>query len=178
MIPERIDRRKEAGVHHAKFRILQWEIHDRLCTVRASSLPPPPPDWFESISQRLLQWRTSWQPRPTEYMSDEWLEMHYNLLRSMLNRPNPGNAQPNRDQLFEAISAASAIIKTHKSGWRQRNLTCVWISVHHVFMAGVTYLNSIWIANLKGWNIVTSYVNAIMDIQTCSQVLEAMSGES
>lgn len=177
VLPGPIDHRKEAGVHHAKLRLLQFDIHERLNKVAATRSPSPPVEWFNEMRSRLEEWYHAYNPTAEEYMNQDWLDLHLNITLSLLYRPSPGNSRPNRDFLLEGIKAAGSIIRVYKTLWRRRALNFIWLAIHHVFMAGVTYLNSIWIANSEGWSIVTSYIDAILDIQTCSQVLEAMSGE-
>lgn len=172
-----VDHRKQAGIHHARLRILQSEIHERLSAVTASRSSPPPLEWFQDVHRRLTEWRTSYQPIPGEYMNDDWIDLHYNLLLSLLYRPSPGNPRPDREFLTNAVRAAGSIIRIYRTSWKRRALNFIWLAMHHVFMAGVTYLNSIWNANLQNWSIVPSYVDAVMDIQICSQLLEAMTGE-
>jgi hypothetical protein len=46
--------------------------------------------------------------------------------------------------------------------------------MYHLFIAGVTYLNSLWQAHRCGWTIVPSYVDALLEIQTCTSVMEAL----
>jgi len=50
--------------------------------------------------------------------------------------------------------------------------------MYQVFTAGVTYLNSLWQAQKNGWAIVSSLLDAILDIQVCASVMEGLAGES
>lgn len=177
ILDDSIDHRKESGVHHARFRIIQSDIHARLFAVSASRSPPPHLEWFQDVHRRLTDWRTSYAPIQGEYLSDNWIDLHFHLLLSMLYRPSPGNPRPDREFLTNAVRAAGAIIRIHKTMWRQRAFVNLWLAIHHIFMSGVTYLNCIWNANSAKWIVVPSYVDALLDIQTCSQLLEAMTGE-
>jgi len=172
-----LDHMKECGIHHANLRNLQADIHERLTTVAAARAPPPTPEWFDAIQARLEAWRSSYTPVPGEYMNQDWLDLQYSITTTLMCRPSPGNQKPGQQSLISAVQAASNIIKVYKRLWRAKVLNFIWLGIHHVFMAGVTYLNSIWIANGEGWSIIHSYIDAILDIQTCSQLLEAMSGE-
>lgn len=172
------DHRKEAGVHHARFRLLQADIHERLFAVSSSLKPSPDAEWFSSVQARLDEWRSSYTPDVNEYMNPDRLELHYSLSQAAIYRPCPGNPVPSQGQLYTAIRAAASIMRRYKTLLRNGELHFIWLGVHHVFMAGVTYLNSLWIANRHQWRIVPSYVDAILDIQTCSQVLEGLTGTS
>lgn len=172
-----IDHRKEAGIHHTKLRLLQCDIYERLNTVAASRNPPPSSEWFIDMQTRMQEWYAGYTPLREEYMNQDWLDLHYHMTTQLLYRPCPGNPKPVQEYLVRAIKASGWIIKLYKSLWRKKALNFIWLGTHHVFMAGVTYLNSIWIGNTEGWSIVPGYIEAILDIQTCSQLLEAMSGE-
>lgn len=74
--------------------------------------------------------------------------------------------------------ASSFLMRTYKAMWRRKAINFVWLAIHHVFISGVTYLNCIWEAAKHDWPIVPSLVDAILDIQCCSQVLEGMTGKS
>jgi hypothetical protein len=49
--------------------------------------------------------------------------------------------------------------------------------MYQLFIAGMTYLNSLWQAHRSGWSIVSSYVEAVLDVQVCTGLMEALSGE-
>ena len=49
--------------------------------------------------------------------------------------------------------------------------------MYNLFVSGVTYLNSLWQAHRNGWNIVGSLVDALLDVQCCTSVMEALAGE-
>ena len=48
--------------------------------------------------------------------------------------------------------------------------------MYQLFTAGVTYLNSLWQAHQSGWTIVPALFDAILDIQICTSVMEALAG--
>jgi hypothetical protein len=49
--------------------------------------------------------------------------------------------------------------------------------MYNVFTVGVTYLNALWQAHRRGWSIVPSYVDALLDVQVCTSVMEPLAGE-
>lgn len=49
--------------------------------------------------------------------------------------------------------------------------------MYQLFTAGVTYLNSLWQAHCNGWKIVNNLLDAVLDIQTCMSVMEALAGK-
>lgn len=169
--------RKESFLQHIQLRMIQAEIFHRLFTVTASKTAPPDNQWFDDIKQRLDLWRSSYDSHPDELITPQWLDLHYNFARQLLYRPNPGNPYPTQASLRQAVEAASAIMRRYKIIWRAKTVTFIWVAIHHVFVAGVTYLNSIWIAARQGWTVTPSLVDAVLDIQACSQILEAMTGE-
>ena len=68
-------------------------------------------------------------------------------------------------------------MRLYREMYRRRNINYIWQAVHHLFLSGVTYLNSLWIASRYGWDLVPSFVDAMLDIQACSCCLEAMTSE-
>ena len=169
--------RKESVIHHIRLRMLQAEIYQRLFTVAASKSVPPSTEWLTGMSQRLDQWRFGYFSQPDELLTPRWLDLHYNLSQLLLFRPNPGNPTPDQESLKRALAASSFLMRTYKAMWRQKTVNFVWLAIHHVFVAGVTYLNALWVAAKHEWEIVPSLIDAVLDIQSCSQVLEGMTGE-
>ena len=49
--------------------------------------------------------------------------------------------------------------------------------MYHLFISGVTYLNSLWQAYRNGWRLVHTYVDALLDMQVCTSVMEGLAGE-
>ena len=49
--------------------------------------------------------------------------------------------------------------------------------MYHLFISGVTYLNSLWQAYRNGWRLVPSYVDALLDMQVCTSVMEGLACE-
>lgn len=50
--------------------------------------------------------------------------------------------------------------------------------MYQLFINGVTYLNGLWQAHRNGWSIVPTLVDALLDIQGCSSIIEALAGTS
>ncbi|ORY32023.1 fungal-specific transcription factor domain-domain-containing protein [Naematelia encephala] len=169
-----IDWRKKSIIHHIRLRILQSKIHDRLYTFLASQSPPPSQQWFASMEARLEKWRSSYPPDPTGFLNVDWLDINYHLTRCLLFRPNPGNKSPGKPALTSVLVSCSLIMRLYKSMWRRRSINFVWQAIQYLFMSGVTYLNSLWVASQSGWSIVPSFVDALLDVQACSSSLEAM----
>jgi hypothetical protein len=48
--------------------------------------------------------------------------------------------------------------------------------MYQLFINGVTYLNGLWQAHRNGWSIVPTLVDALLDIQGCSSIIEALAG--
>jgi hypothetical protein len=52
-----------------------------------------------------------------------------------------------------------------------------WLAMYHLFMSGVTYLNSLWQAPTSDWSTVPSLVEAHLDMQGCSSIMEELAGQ-
>ena len=49
--------------------------------------------------------------------------------------------------------------------------------MYQLFVAGVTYLNSLWQARLGHWSIVANHVEAMLEVQQSLGVMQALEGE-
>ncbi|RXK38684.1 hypothetical protein M231_03994 [Tremella mesenterica] len=161
---------KLSAIHHFQVRILQSEIYHRLYTPNS---PRPPHEWFDEMSKRITTWRET-APCETGFCSTQWLNLNYHMSTIILNRPSPANPDPDEEGLKRALKAASGVMRTYKEMYRAGRINFNWLSMYQLFMAGVTYLNSIWQAHRKGYSIVPSYVDALLDVQVCTAVMEPL----
>lgn len=73
------------------------------------------------------------------------------------------------------------MLKTGRVNWSKSvkvKLMSDWLAMYQLFHLGIAYLNSLWQAAEKGWTIVPSYVEALLDVQVCTSVMSTLSGES
>ena len=161
---------------HIRLRILQSDIHQRLYTVTAAKTPCPTQEWYQEMETRIQKWSSDAAVSGSSFLPKDWIDVTAHITRTWLYRPNPGNPEPTHQALAQAITSSGHTMRLYKEMWRKKSVNFVWLSIHHVFMAGVTYLNSIYVASKYQWNIVPSLVEAMLDIQACASVLEAMTG--
>ncbi|KAK8845537.1 hypothetical protein IAR55_006252 [Kwoniella newhampshirensis] len=163
---------KVVAVHRFRLRLLQSEILDRLYRPGPSSLPSR--DWYDSVVERLNQWRGT-LPSNADSWSDEWSDTKYHLTLIMLFRPSPARPAPDRESLARTIASAGRVMRAHKELNRSGGITFNWFTTYQLFLVSAAYLNALWQASRKGWQIVQSVVESMLDIQSCTSVMEAIS---
>jgi len=193
---------KLTAIHHVRIRQLQSEIQEKLYSPVQHSgsndmaTHTPPHDWFVSVRERLTAWRQQ-APTPLGFCSTSWFDLNYHITLTLLNRPSPRNPKPGKESLRTTRQAASAAMRTYKEmlktgrvNWSESpaalvghsgaeaQITTDWLAMYQLFILGIAYLNSLWQAAEQGWTIVTSYVEALLDVQVCTSVMSTLSGES
>ncbi|KAG7571286.1 hypothetical protein FFLO_00798 [Filobasidium floriforme] len=170
--PSRLSPSKLATRHHIRIRRLQSEVHNHLYSAAVPD-EPPPKTWFESVQSRLDQWREDW-PAPTSFVSEEWLNLNYHMTVTLLLRPTAANPNPDRSQTQTALDSSSQVMRFYKDMFRKGRINYNWVAMYQLFINGVTYLNGLWQAHRHGWSIVPTLVDALLDIQGCSSIIEAL----
>ncbi|WWD22211.1 hypothetical protein CI109_106702 [Kwoniella shandongensis] len=161
---------KATVLHHFRVRLIQSEIHERLYSPNS---PCPSRDWFEHIAQKLKEWTDNCPPT-TGFISREWLEINVSLTQVQLYRPSPANPNPGREDLEKAFAAAGELMRVYRVWQRAGQVNSLWLASYQLFIAGLTYLNSLWQAHRAGWSIVPSMVDALLHVQMCSNTMEAI----
>lgn len=109
-------------------------------------------DWQNNMNERLHAWhRVFEQPQesPTNGSGGEknplYVELNYQQSRLLLFGLSPAIPTPLSDQAFlEIASASAAVIETYAMMGQKHCINYVWLAVHNVFMAGVSFLYVIW----------------------------------
>jgi hypothetical protein len=173
------------AIHHYRIRRIQSEIHHRLLSANAVV---PPQEWYETMHVRLQEWLDS-KPPSDGFCSAAWANVNYHSSMVLLHRPSPANPSPGIADLRQALSSAGRVMRAYKAMHRagqinfgtlddiETKLISDWLAMYNLFMAGITYLNSLWQAQRCGWTIINSYVDALMDIHICTGLMEALAGE-
>lgn len=173
-----IDQTKLSFHHHIRLRLIQSAIYHRLFAPGSVTQPPPTHEWFTQMDQHLGAWYAGHTPTGKGLLTQTWMDLLVQLTRLMLWRPNPGNPNPDRDALVTALASAAYVMRNYRTMYRARAINILWLARHHLYVSGITYLNVLWMARKNGWTIVKSAVDAMLDIQACSQTLEGMCSES
>lgn len=179
---------KQAAIFHFTIRRLQSEVFGMLYNpTSAQGRLVPDEAWYRSVLQRLEHLNTSLQPIGT-FVSKGWIELNYHHVMVLLHRPSPVVAQPPRESLRKALAGAMGMMNMYKDMYRSGRvnyskpravkLTADWVAMYQLFTAGVTYLISLYQAHLNGWKLVDDLGEAIISIQNCMSITEALAGES
>ncbi|KAK8866076.1 hypothetical protein IAR55_001227 [Kwoniella newhampshirensis] len=175
---------KTTPIHIFQIRILQSEILSRLLTSStASACPqvttvpitsrPPPDEWYDEMIRRLEIWREL-LPEGKGLTSIEWRRLQYHSTITLLFRPSPANRNPSREAVKRTMMSAIQTIKIYKDMYRMGRVDFPWVTMHAFFLQGVTYIDTLWRARHNNWDIAPPYIDALLDVQVCSSMLEAL----
>jgi hypothetical protein len=82
--------------------------------------------------------------RRSSFLSDEWYEVIYHNATLMLFRPSPMLSDTGSQRtLQELFNSSKNAVLLYASLHRSRKINYSWITLHSVFMAGLTYLYSL-----------------------------------
>ncbi|KAJ5306786.1 Fungal specific transcription factor [Penicillium antarcticum] len=126
----------------------------------------------------------------SSFRTREWYEMLYQNALLMLYRPSPGlSSASSRDAvvLQTIFIAAKQAITLYAHLHRSRRINYTWITLHSVFMAGLSYVYAVG-RHFRShkWNLSTSTPTALLDndptiieivndSRACSSILVAIS---
>jgi hypothetical protein len=93
----------------------------------------------------------------------------------LLFRPSPACPRPTRAALSACLRSSSYLIRIVRRMYQANKMNYLWLGAHTLFMAGITYLYSLWNVALGNIDDPPSLTESMMDIQSCSSVLQALS---
>lgn len=150
----------------------------------------------EHYYERIMAWRHGSQslhlPTPQSradkftscFLTPTWWEAVANNALLLLYRPSPYLPGPmvpttldgNPGDLQRLVFAAKTSITSYSDLHRRRNLNYSWITLHGIFLAGLTYVYGIRLAleNPAHQVALPEYVQIIDDTRTCSNMLVAI----
>lgn len=109
--------------------------------------------------------------------AEMWAVMFHNSVL-LLFRPSPACPRPTRAALSACLRSSSYLIRIVRRMYQANKMNYLWLGAHTLFMAGITYLYSLWNVALGNIDDPPSLTESMMDIQSCSSVLQALSCES
>lgn len=103
--------------------------------------------WQDTESLQLPEFGSS-SPSPQQrssFLSREWYEIIYQNATLMLFRPSPMLSDISRDPatLQKIFSSAKRAVLLYASLHRSRRINYSWITLHSVFMAGLSYIYAV-----------------------------------
>ncbi|KAJ5114489.1 fungal-specific transcription factor domain-containing protein [Penicillium alfredii] len=194
-------------VHIVRYRILCGDILSALHngSTRTQTNEVPALASRDKLANELAQWRqdTSTLSLPdvdlsstlpgdrSSFRTREWYEMLYYNALLMLYRPSPGlSSASSRDAvvLQTIFVAAKQAIALYAHLHRSRRINYTWITLHSVFMAGLSYVYAVGRhfrshkRNIPGTSTRTALlennptiIEIVNDSRACSNVLVAIS---
>jgi hypothetical protein len=133
--------------------------------------PGPSPRRLE----KLKDWLASVPGAESSFTSAEmWAVMFHNSVL-LLFRPSPACPRPTRAALSACLRSSSYLIRIVRRMYQANKMNYLWLGAHTLFMAGITYLYSLWNVALGNIDDPPSLTESMMDIQSCSSVLQALS---
>jgi hypothetical protein len=125
---------------------------------------------------QLRVWRDSFT-YPTPLITKEWTELQFHIAVVLLLRPSPRRPNPSDVALHVAFHSAGEAMKLYKTMHRDRSADFSWLTVHNLFMCGLTFINSLkdLIEKTPSRGLCTPIVDIFLQIQACSAMLETLS---
>lgn len=139
---------------------------------------PDYPAWLQDILPRLQEWYATIPPLSKAHQSSifayrAYWDVIYNNSIILLYRPNSAVQHPAADALSASFDACCNLISSMKILQREGKIDIPWKSVHHLFIAGLGVIYSLWYsAEIRHQSSVKS---SIFTLQSCSSTLSALS---
>ncbi|OWB61317.1 DNA binding protein [[Candida] boidinii] len=104
-------------------------------------------EWRRNISNRLDQWKSN-SPKTQRKMNCdfnmEFFNLNYNHTRVMLNGLSPGNLTLTTENYLNVWESSKNVILSYYELFQDKLVNYTWVAVHNLFMAGTSYLYSIY----------------------------------
>ncbi|KAH7360811.1 fungal-specific transcription factor domain-containing protein [Rhexocercosporidium sp. MPI-PUGE-AT-0058] len=154
-------------------------VHHSLSWATKKAYPKPNyTTWLLDIQPRLQQWYATIPERSRAHPSsifanqDYW-DAIYNNAIILLHRPKSTVLHVSNDAVSISFEASCKLIRNIKMLQREGKVDIMWKYVHHLFMAGLGVIYSIWqFKEVRDRNPVRS---SISTLQSCATTLTAMS---
>ncbi|KAL7411596.1 fungal-specific transcription factor domain-containing protein [Mrakia frigida] len=179
LIPGENSASKMVSRHIILIRQLQSDIQRRLHRVtpgdRSCLVGVPEQAWFDEMLEKLKTWLSTVPSAESSFTSAEmWAVMFHNSVL-LLFRPSPACPRPTRAALSACLKSSSYLIRIVRRMYQANKMNYLWLAAHTLFMAGITYLYTLWNVALGNIDDPPSLSESMMDIQSCSSVLQALS---
>lgn len=169
---------KVAQLLNIRILYLRSEIHGRLYAPGALDTSPQEniTSWSWHMYDRLRLWRGSLS-HPTPLIMKEWVELQFHIAVVLLFRPSPKRPNPSEEALHVAFHSAGEAVKLVKLMHRDSSAVFAWLTVQNLFMCGLTFINSLKeiTEQRNSHGLCVSLVDAFLQIQACSSMLETLS---
>lgn len=133
--------------------------------------------WVQDIHPRLEEWyatipQTSKAHPSSIFACQAYWDYIYNNAILMLYRPNYTGSQTSPEATILSFNASCQLIESIKTLQRQGKVDILWETAHHLFMAGLGTIHSLWQSKeVRDRNPIGS---SISTLQSCSSTLAAL----
>ncbi|PWY98436.1 hypothetical protein BCV70DRAFT_201750 [Testicularia cyperi] len=179
-------------------------VRPSLAVVMEVGPPTPNVEWQSRMMDKLAEWKAAFDAVPpsnkfgssvnnsstaptdsnvagaaagsttTPFVTQDWIDLNYSLAASLLFRPSPNNPRPDRNGLQQAFIASGQAMKIYKKMHRNSTINFPWLATHHLFISGLTHLNSLEKMSRLGIPCPSPIVDVIFNVQSCASTLEAL----
>lgn len=159
--------------------------------------PTPNVEWQTRMMAKLSEWKNDStqskflfsNPSPKElngsrpdlqasnaapFVTQDWINLNYHLSASLLFRPSPNNPRPDQNGLRQAFIASGHAMKIYKNMHRNSTINFPWLATHHLFISGLTHLNSLEKLARFGIPCPQPIVDVVFNVQGCASTLQAL----
>jgi hypothetical protein len=188
-------------VHILRYRILCGKIVDTLHASHTAESISELKQSQGALAAQLDEWKRQTQflrfaevPLPSSFsssrspfLSHDWFELRYHITRLMLYRPASGRIGNSADEgvLQIIYNSARRCIHLYRSLHASQKITYSWITLHSVFMIGLTYIYAVGKYLQKRRQFPNGHdfrlspeptpLEIVNDTRICSNVLVALS---
>ncbi|KAM5347812.1 hypothetical protein ACJ41O_007636 [Fusarium nematophilum] len=187
-------------VHIVRYRLICGKIINALhrSTKHTTNIPPNYEEVRASLAQELQEWHAETANLPlvrrdstaaspasgSSFRSEEWYRLLYHNGMLMLFRPSPClcDASTNSSALQHIFDSAREAINLYASLHRSRKLNYSWITMHSVFLAGLSYIfalrhhfQALQVEGRARLHATPTINQVVNDTRACSKVLVAVS---
>ncbi|KAH6719729.1 fungal-specific transcription factor domain-containing protein [Leptodontidium sp. MPI-SDFR-AT-0119] len=154
-------------------------VHHSLCWATKKAYPKPNYNtWILDIQPRLQEWYATIpelsRAHPSSiFANQDYWDAIYNNALLLLYRPKSTVLAVSNEAISISFDASCKLIANIKALQREGKVDIMWKYVHHLFMAGLGVIYSIWqFKEIRDRNPVRS---SISTLQSCATTLSAMS---
>lgn len=146
---------RDAGFTNHIFRLRQ--LQSEVADVMYQRTVPYQDQFVPNLQSRLDMWLAQAPQYPQHSYLANWLNHAYHNLCMFLHRPSVARPFPSSTDVQRCFEASSAVLRLYWEMHQSNSMDCTWMTIHWLFLAGVTHLYCIWvdedIRNSLDWTI-------------------------
>lgn len=133
--------------------------------------------WIRDIQPRLREWHDAIPPlnktHPQSlFACQSWWDATWCNTLLLLHRPNPLVTHPTTESFRVCYDTSCKAIESIKALQREQKICVTWRWVHHLFLAGITLMYTLWHSHEV--RVKTSVMDVMHAVQSCNITLTAL----